>query len=198
MIFFFLLFSSLILLSGSFLLTTVNPLHGIISLISMFVNSALILIVLDAEFLAFIFIIIYVGAIRVPFLFRIMLLNLRAITVKEHPYKPLIIVSVIATLFLFFYMVTVSKNSYSLLPVPLYTDVVNIFYAQSNISVFHLLYSQWALGFLLSGIILIFSLISAVILSLKQEVRMNRQNAYHQIARDVFRTVLLVKDSIRK
>jgi len=46
-------------------------------LILLFITAATLLFLLNVEFLGFIFIIVYVGAIAVLFLFVVMLLNIR-------------------------------------------------------------------------------------------------------------------------
>jgi len=69
----------LLSLSALYILWVKNPLHAILGLILVFINSAVILLSLEVNFIALIFVVVYVGAICVLFLFVIMLLNLRAI-----------------------------------------------------------------------------------------------------------------------
>lgn len=54
-----------------------NTMYSIVSMIALFVFSAVILIIIYADFLAFIYIIVYVGAVAILFLFVLMLLDLR-------------------------------------------------------------------------------------------------------------------------
>lgn len=54
-----------------------NAVHSILFLITVFCNIIGILILLGAEFLAFLLLIVYVGAIAVLFLFVIMMLNIK-------------------------------------------------------------------------------------------------------------------------
>ena len=55
-----------------------NPVHSALYLVCAFLNAALILFFLDSDFLGFVFILIYVGAIAVFFLLVIMMLNIKA------------------------------------------------------------------------------------------------------------------------
>ena len=73
----------LIFLSGIFLLVSTNPLYSVIALIAIFLNFSVLMFANSLDFLALIFIIIYVGAICVLFLFIIMLLNLRVVGVNN-------------------------------------------------------------------------------------------------------------------
>lgn len=52
-----------------------NPIYAVISLIFVILGSSCILFLLKVEFLAFILLLIYIGAISVLFLFVVMLLQ---------------------------------------------------------------------------------------------------------------------------
>jgi NADH-quinone oxidoreductase subunit J len=80
-----------------------NPIYSVFSLILVFLSSAIILLIIEVEFLAFILVIVYVGAVAILFLFVIMLLNIRSYSVNLR-----------------------SKNSYVLL-VTLFYNVLLIF-----------------------------------------------------------------------
>jgi NADH-quinone oxidoreductase subunit J len=55
-----------------------NPIHSALYLVCCFLNAAIILFLLGADFLGFVFIIVYVGAIAVFFLLVIMMLNIKS------------------------------------------------------------------------------------------------------------------------
>lgn len=77
--FFFYLFSSLAIVSAFMVILSSNPVYSALFLISVFFNSSLLILLIDLEFLAIIFIIIYIGAIMVLFLFIIMMLDIKYI-----------------------------------------------------------------------------------------------------------------------
>ena len=54
-----------------------NPVHSVLGLVSVFLVSAALLFCLEVEFLAFSFIIVYVGAIAILFLFVVMMLDIK-------------------------------------------------------------------------------------------------------------------------
>jgi len=68
---------SLLFGSGAFVSLSKTSIESVLFLILTFCNAAAILFLLNVEFLGLIFIIIYVGAIAVLFLFVIMMLNVK-------------------------------------------------------------------------------------------------------------------------
>ena len=74
-IFLFYLFSILALLSAFCTVTSKNPIHSVLFLVFVFFNTAGLLILLGVEFLAMLFLIVYVGAVAVLFLFVVMMLD---------------------------------------------------------------------------------------------------------------------------
>ncbi len=73
---------------GTALLTIIskNPIHSAIYLVICFFSIAGHYLLLNAQFLAFVHIIVYSGAIMVLFLFTIMLMNLNQ---EDEPHKPI-------------------------------------------------------------------------------------------------------------
>ena len=65
----FYFFSSLALVSGMLVIRSKNPVHSVLFLILVFCNVAGLLILLNLDFFAMIFLVVYVGAIAVLFLF---------------------------------------------------------------------------------------------------------------------------------
>lgn len=81
-IFYFFAISAII--SGFFVIVSVNPMHSVFSLVLTFLNTSIILLLLGVEFLAFLFLIVYVGAIAILFLFVVMMLNIRIVELIEN------------------------------------------------------------------------------------------------------------------
>lgn len=71
------------LLSSIFAITSKNPIISVIFLISTFVQAALYLILIGINFVGISYIIIYVGAIAVLFLFVIMMINIKLTEILE-------------------------------------------------------------------------------------------------------------------
>jgi NADH:ubiquinone oxidoreductase subunit 6 (subunit J) len=73
---------SLLLLSVSVVLFK-NPVHSLLSLIGAFISAFVMYIALRAQYLAYVFLIVYVGAVAILFLFVVMLLNVKALYSKD-------------------------------------------------------------------------------------------------------------------
>ena len=71
------------LLSSVLVITSKNPVVAVIFLISVFINAAGYLIVLGVGFIGITYIILYVGAITVLFLFVIMMINIKLTDILE-------------------------------------------------------------------------------------------------------------------
>ena len=84
---FFILFSSITVLSSVAVISSRNPVHSVFFLILAFVNSAGIFVLAGAEFLAMILLIVYVGAVAVLFLFVVMMLNIGVDEIKVQAKK---------------------------------------------------------------------------------------------------------------
>ena len=73
-----LIFLNIILLfSALFVWLSENPVHSVLFLVMSFLSSASICFCFGADFLGLVFIIIYVGAIAVLFLFVVMMLDIK-------------------------------------------------------------------------------------------------------------------------
>ena len=71
----FYLFATLVIASGVMTIASRNPVHSVLWLILAFFNAAGLFLLLGAEFLAFLLVIVYVGAVAVLFLFVVMMLD---------------------------------------------------------------------------------------------------------------------------
>ena len=77
-------FASIALISATMVIVSKNPIHSVVSLILVFCNATGLLILLKMEFIAMMFLIIYVGAIAVLFLFVVMMLNIKVNELNEN------------------------------------------------------------------------------------------------------------------
>ena len=71
----FYLFSILLVISAIMVVIAQHPVFSLLFLVASFIFSALMLFMLECEFLALLFIVVYVGAIAVLFLFAVMMLE---------------------------------------------------------------------------------------------------------------------------
>ncbi len=78
-----------------------NPVHSVLFLILVFFNAAGLLILLGLDFFAMIFLVVYIGAIAVLFLFVVMMLNIKLAEINEKKLRYLPIGGLLGILFLF-------------------------------------------------------------------------------------------------
>ena len=79
----FYLFSIILLFSSFMVITVKNSIYAVLFLVLSFIAASGLLLLLKCEFLALMFIIIYVGAIAVLFLFVVMMLDLKITSYKK-------------------------------------------------------------------------------------------------------------------
>ena len=77
MFFLFCSVNAILIISASFVITTRNPLHSVLCLVCCFLSASISLFLLENEFLALFFLIIYLGAIAILFLFVVMMLDIK-------------------------------------------------------------------------------------------------------------------------
>lgn len=70
-------------LSGILVITAKNPVISVLFLISVFINVAGYLVLMGVAYLGLVYIIVYVGAIAILFLFVVMMLNLRLVELLD-------------------------------------------------------------------------------------------------------------------
>ena len=73
---FFYLFAGVMVASAFLVIASRNPVHSVLWLILSFFSAAGLFVLAGAEFLAFILVIVYVGAVAVLFLFVVMMLDI--------------------------------------------------------------------------------------------------------------------------
>lgn len=219
--FFYLAFSSLAIVSAIMVIGATNPVHSVLFLVLVFISVSGILFLLGAEVLALLFIIVYVGAIAILFLFVVMMLpthGKRPTGQLVSTYLPLVVIlGATISLSLIIYPILSMNKEVSLtemsLPSVIWSGDVLAYLAAtgvdsstnsltylssleglSNIDVLgRLLYNEFASFFLVSGLILLVSMIGAIVLTMHRRGDVKRQEYYQQIARDFRTTVVSVK-----
>ena len=202
--FLFYLFSSLALLSGIMVIQARNPVHSVLFLILVFFNAAGLLILLGLDFFAMIFLVVYVGAIAVLFLFVVMMLNIKLAEINEKKLRYLPIGGLLGILFLFEMFLIVDNDLIPLLSnntvtnkqtiTQIYsldfTDWCVILETVTNINaVGTLIYTYYFYFFLIASLILLVAMIGAIVLTMHKGVHVKRQEVFEQNTREFAKTV---------
>ncbi len=172
--FLFYLFSSL--LCGSSLLSIVsrNSVHAVLYLVLAFFSAAWVMLILNAEFLALLLIVVYVGAIAVLFLFVVMMLQTKYIhRVSKLQISTACIMSLIIFLQLFSFLAFTNAIEKGLV-------ISNIPLAEVSRS----LYIQNFTNLQVVGLILLIAMVAVILLTLrKSQTFTYRQNIITQVLR---------------
>jgi len=193
----FYFFSGIALFSAVMVISARNPVHSVLFLILVFCNSAGLLILLEAEFLALIFIVVYVGAIAVLFLFVVMMLNVKITEIQDEVLQYLPIGGLIGIVFLLEIILIIDGDFVSLINPSAENPVYIDWFAQvdpiTNIQTLgNVLYTDYVLFFLLAGVILLVAMVGAIVLTMSTRSSVRRQFIYQQVARDFDNAVFLV------
>src|SRR5471030_1007779 len=80
---FFYDFSAIMILAATRVITARNPVHAALFLVLAFFSAAGIWMLLEAEFLAIVLVLVYVGAVMVLFMFVVMMLDINMDKLRE-------------------------------------------------------------------------------------------------------------------
>ena len=178
---FFYLFSIVLIASAFMVISSKNPVHSVLFLILAFVNAAGLFLLLEAEFLAMILVVVYVGAVAVLFLFVVMMLDvdfaeLRQGFLKHLTVGALVGLIVVAELAFVVGSWTIGQGSMeqAVSPAPALPNTV----ALGNV-----IYTQYLVLFQAAGLVLLTAMIGAIVLTLRHRPFVKRQSIPEQNAR---------------
>jgi NADH-quinone oxidoreductase subunit J len=177
-----------------------NPIYSVLYLILIFINTVCFFFLLGVEYLSFVFLIIYVGAIAVLFLFVVMMLNIKTIEYNENFLKYLPIGGLmLCLLFLEFCYIfdmdflenmhinfKVSSNDLSLFWFD-YVDEAN------TLSLFAvILYTYYSHLLIIAGLILLLAMIGSIMLTLTNIHRSYKDDVYKKISSDIYKSLRII------
>lgn len=176
----FYIFSSILVLTSLGVILFKNPVYSAFSLISSFLTSAFLWLLLQAEFLAIVLVLVYVGAVMVLFLFVIMMLNIghEVKTSKYNRIAPIgllvgfiIIGELIALIWVRSDQFSVTSNVVS----DMYGNISNTALLGST------LFSDYIYAFEIAGFILLLAIIVPISLTIRSRKGLKRQIVSEQV-----------------
>ena len=172
---------SLVLTGAAIMVITVrNPVYAALFLVLTFFSAAAIWMLLEAEFLAVILVMVYVGAVMVLFLFVVMMLDINLAPMKEGfiRYLPVgILVAIAMAVELLVVIWGRGRFDTSAFPIP----APNPEGYSNTKAVGEWLYTQFLLPFEVAGIILLVAIIAAIALTLRKRPEVKTQNPAQQV-----------------
>jgi NADH-quinone oxidoreductase subunit J len=181
-IFVFYLFATFVIASGVMTIASRNPVHSVLWLILAFFNAAGLFLLIGAEFLAFLLVIVYVGAVAVLFLFVVMMLDvdfaeLRAGMTRYWFPAVLLAVALLGEMI----GALLARNAGG---IALRARAAPTVAGQSNIvALGQLLYTRYLFIFEAAGIVLLVAMVGAIVLTRRKRSDVRPQNISAQVRR---------------
>ena len=160
-------------------ITAIHPVHSIIWLVLAFVNSALLFVQLEADFIALATLIIYVGAIAILFIFVLMMLNLSSYDL-ENEISSILPISVVSALGI---ITIIISNNFTNINTS-HLEIFSLKEFSTMQSIGSQLYNQYGEYLIIASIILLVAMVGAILLTLNPSYHSKRQNNFIQVVRD--------------
>ena len=186
----FYIFSVALIFSAVMVIISQHSVFSLLFLVSCFIFSSFLLFLLECEFLALLFIVVYVGAIAILFLFAIMMLESKQINLSRNAinYFP---VGIVFSVVLLIPILNVINNTFedtsfisSSFYLNNYVNWYDLIDSTNDVNVYgQILYSYFVLQFLVAGLILLLVLIGVVYLTNSFEKHTKQQSQFRQLSR---------------
>jgi NADH-quinone oxidoreductase subunit J len=176
----FWLFAAVLAVSALGMITVRNPVHAALLLVLCFFTSAAIWLLIEAEFLAVVLILVYVGAVMVLFLFVVMMLDINVEEVRARPTRYALLGGIVAGVVVFEMVSVVWTRSLGL-------DVTSGAQPQpatysNTAELGKLLYTNYVYPFELAAVMLLIAIVAAISLTMRKRAGLKLQNVAMQVA----------------
>jgi NADH-quinone oxidoreductase subunit J len=180
----FYLFASVGVISALLVVLNRNPVHSVLWLILTFFNGAGLFVLMGAEFVAMLVVVVYVGAVAVLFLFVVMMLDINMLSLREGllRYLPIgaaiaLVLVVEATILFMDWTIAGEAMTLRAAPIPDVTQVSN------TEALGNLIYTRYVYFFQVAGLVLFVAMIGAIVLTLRVNPTVRRQDIGAQVNR---------------
>lgn len=160
----FYIFATCLISSACIVIFAKNTVYNALALIVVFFNAAALMLIAGAEFLSFVLMIVYVGAVAVLFLFVVMMLNLKENNIKA-TFGPYLYSALAVGLLL---LIEICVMTYFFEAHPHAADVLvspRPSRIQNTMALGQILYTHYAYIFQVGGLILFVAMIGAIVLT---------------------------------
>ncbi len=176
----FYVFGAILVASALGVITARNPVHCALFLVLAFMNSAVIWLLLGAEFLALTLVVVYVGAVMVLWLFVVMMMDvdvekLRQGFTRYAPLGALVALVVVAQI-----GIVVWVRRLGLTGTP--AAVARPEGYSNTAELGHLLYTQYLYPFEVAAVILLVAIVAAITLTMRKRPGQKLQDVRKQVA----------------
>jgi NADH-quinone oxidoreductase subunit J len=193
----FYIFGTLLVASALGLITARNPVYSALFLVLCFLNSAVIWILTEAEFLAIVLVLVYVGAVMVLFLFVVMMLDINLAELRRGFTRFawlgwLTAVAVIAEIVGVVWAHGLTGLDVSKGAVPEPANYSN------TLALGQVIYTRYAYPFELAAMLLLVAIVAAISLTLRHRQGLKAQNVSRQVSVRAADRVRIVKVEAEK
>ena len=173
-------FSAILILAACAVITVRSPVHAALFLVLAFFTSASIWMLMEAEFLAIVLVLVYVGAVMVLFLFVVMMLDVNIEPLREGFIRYLPVGLGVAVIMLLEMAFIVGPRIFGLdhieAPVPHPANYSN------TEELGGILYTVYAYPFEIAATILLIAIVAAIALTMRRRPDTKYQNPAEQVA----------------
>lgn len=173
----FYLFSAIMLASAICVVSVGNPIHAVMFLVLSFFSAACIWMLLQAEFLAIILMLVYVGAVMVLFLFVVMMLEVNMTAIREGFVRYLPAGILVALAMAIQMLMVIWTRGMERVPLPPAQEEG----FSHTFDLGELLYTDYLYAFEIAGALLLVAIVAAIALTQRQRSSAKYQDASQQI-----------------
>jgi NADH-ubiquinone oxidoreductase chain 6 len=174
--------------SGIFIIVTKNPIISVLYLILLFSSISCYLIFVGLKFIGLSYLLVYVGAVSILFLFILMLINIRVSELISDTNNniPLAILAILAFFIPLSNILPDTKTNINQLSLNLIDNMTNSSYKQVSIvssnswdnnivnvsditSIGNIMYTSYSLWLILTSIILLLAMVGSIVITIKQK-----------------------------
>ena len=176
----FWVFASILVVSALAMITLKNPVHAALLLVLCFFTSASIWLLIEAEFLAVVLVLVYVGAVMVLFLFVVMMLDINLEEMRARVTRYALFGGLVAGIVVFQIVSVVWTRSLGVdveqgaAPKP--ADYSN------TAELGQKLYTEYVYSFELAAVLLLIAIIAAISLTMRKRANLKQQDVAAQVA----------------
>ena len=177
---FFYVLAAVLLGAAAGVILSRNPVHSVLFLVLAFVTSAVLWLLLEAEFLAIVLVLVYVGAVMVLFLFVVMMLDIERATLRASltRYAPL---GALVAFLVGGELIAVLWLKAGNLPIGINRPPHGPDYSNTR-ELGQVLYTDYVYAFELAAFILLLAIVTAIVLTLRRRPGLKVQNISEQVA----------------
>jgi NADH-quinone oxidoreductase subunit J len=172
-------FSAVLVVSAIGVITARNPVHAALFLVFAFFNSAIIWLLMEAEFLAIVLVLVYVGAVMVLFLFVVMMLDINIAQMREGftRYAPLGGVIALIVIAEIGSVVWVKSLGFGTIEPAPAAEL-----GSNTRALGQLLYTEYLYPFELAAVLLLIAVVAAIVLTMRHRTGHKVQDVAAQVA----------------